>query len=208
MSSEGSSIRHCATSSISYLPSQIRRRCSTAYRGSVSAAQLFWIRWQDGATDELVAATARQAERFAAVTPAWRCAQAALAALSGDGDEARALADDLTGPRLPQLRADSAWAVGASLLAEACAITRHAGPALTLYEALTPLGDRWACGASGSLCMCPISRSLGLLAAAIGRRAESDRLLSDAAARARTAGARKLAARIEDERTRPGSPAG
>jgi DNA-binding SARP family transcriptional activator len=171
------------------------------------AAQLFWIRWQDGATDELVAATAHQAERFATVTPAWRCAQAALAALRGEEDEARALVDDLAGPRLPQLRADSAWAVGASLLAEACAITSHAGPATTLYEALAPLADRWACGASGSLCMCPISRSLGLLAAAMGRPADADRLLSDATARARTAGASKLAARLEDERARAGSPA-
>jgi DNA-binding SARP family transcriptional activator len=170
------------------------------------AAQLFWIRWQDGATDELVAATAHQAQRFATVTPAWRCAQAALAALRGEGDDARALVDDLAGPRLPQLRADSAWAVGATLLAEACASTHHAGPAMTLYEALAPLADRWACGASGSLCMCPISRPLGLLAAAMGRRAESDRLLSDAAARARAAGADKLVARIEDERARAAIP--
>jgi DNA-binding SARP family transcriptional activator len=171
------------------------------------AAQLFWIRWQDGAIDELVAATAQQAERFGDVTPAWRCAQAAFAAQAGDGEQARALVDDLAGPRLPQLRADSAWAVGASMLAEACAITGHAGPALTLYEALAPLADRWACGASGSLCMFPVSRPLGLLAAVIGRHDESARLLSDAAARARTAGARKLAARIEDERAHSASPA-
>lgn len=166
------------------------------------AAQLFWIRWQDGATDELVAATARQAERFATVTPAWRCAQAALRAAVGDHDGARDLIDELAGPRLPELRADSAWGVGASMLAEACAITRHHGPALTLYEALEPLAARWACGATGSLCMCPIGRSLGLLAAAMGRWAESDRLLTDAAERARMAGAHKLALRIEDERAR------
>jgi DNA-binding SARP family transcriptional activator len=172
------------------------------------AAQLFWIRWQDGATDELVAATAAQADRFATVTPAWRCAQAALRAAVGDHDGARGLIDELAGPRLPELRADSAWAVGATLLAEACAITRHRGPAMTLYEGLAPLADRWACGASGSLCMCPVSRSLGLLAAAMGREAESDRLLGDAAERARMARANKLALRIEDERARAGSPAG
>jgi hypothetical protein len=166
------------------------------------AAQAFWIRWQDGAIDELVAATAQQAERFAALTPTWRCAQASLAALSGRGDAAIELVDELAGPRLPELRADSAWAVGAAMLAEACAITRHAGPALTLYEALTPLADRWACGASGSLCLCPVSRSLGLLAGAAGRRAEADRLLGDAIERASAAGARKLAARIEEERAR------
>jgi hypothetical protein len=45
-----------------------------------------------------------------------------------------------------------------------------------------------------------VSRALGLLAAAAGRGAESDRFLADAAARARTVGAGKLAARIADER--------
>jgi hypothetical protein len=171
------------------------------------AAQVFWIRWQDGELGELTDATAAQAERFGAVTPAWSCAEAAVAALTGDHETAHALIDELAGPRLPVLRADSAWAVGASLLAEACAISGHATSAATLFDALEPIADRWACGSSGSLCMCPISRSLGLLAAAMDRWGDAERLFDDAAARAAAAGAHKLAARIESERAGAGSPA-
>jgi DNA-binding SARP family transcriptional activator len=171
------------------------------------AAQVFWIRWQDCEFDELRDATAGQAERFADVTPAWRCAQAAVAAHTGDDEMATALIDEFAGPRLPVLRADSAWAVGASLLAEACAITRHSAAAATLFDALEPIADRWACGASGSLCLCPISRSLGLLAAALDRWEEAERLFDDAAGRAAAAGARKLVARIESERAGVAAPA-
>lgn len=171
------------------------------------AAQVFWIRFQDEEFDELRDATAGQAERFADVTPAWRCAQAAVAAHTGDDEAATALLDELAGPRLPVLRADSAWAVGASLLAEACAIVGHTAAAATLFEALEPIADRWACGASGSLCLCPISRSLGLLAAAMERWEEAERLFDDASGRAAAAGAQKLAGRIESERAAVASPA-
>jgi uncharacterized protein HemY len=53
---------------------------------------------------------------------------------------------------------------------------------------------------AGSLCICPISRSLGLLAAAMERWDDADRHFDDALARATAAGAAKLAARVTAER--------
>jgi hypothetical protein len=86
------------------------------------------------------------------------------------------------------------------MLAEACAVAAYEPPAERLFDALEPLADRWAVGASGSLCMCPVSRALGLLAAARGRRDEAERYFADALERANEAGASVLAARIETER--------
>jgi hypothetical protein len=169
-------------------------------------AQRFWIGWQAGAYEQLAAAAAVQAERFVTVTPAWRCAAAAVAALTGELDTARVLLDELVGSQLATLRRDSAWPVAASMLAEACAVTGYAPPAAKLFELLEPIGDRWAVGASGSLCICPVSRSLGLLASAMGRWPVADRYLHDALARARSIGARKLELRIEAERSNLGAP--
>jgi hypothetical protein len=163
-------------------------------------AQLFWLGWQAGAVERLVAATAAQGERFVTITPAWRCAEAAVTALAGDLERARTLVDELAGPMLPTLRGDTAWPVAASMLAEACAVADHAAPAERLFDALVPLGECWAVGASGSLCMCPVSRALGLLAAAMGRSDEAESYFADALARAEALGATVLAARIEAER--------
>lgn len=179
---------------------EVGRRAYPAEAELELRAQLFWIRWQDGAYEELAAAAAAEAERFESTTPTWRCAQAAVVARIGDLDLARALIDDLAGPRLPLVRADSAWPVGATMLAEACAASGHARAAATLYGALEPIAGRWACGATGSLCICPISRSLGLLAAAMERWGDADRHFDDALARAEAAGAAKLAARTRAER--------
>jgi DNA-binding SARP family transcriptional activator len=164
-------------------------------------AQMFWLRWQAGAVEELVAATAAQAQRFVTVTPAWRCAEAAVTALAGDLDRARSLLDELAGEeQLAVLRGDAAWPVAASMLAEACSVAAYPEPAERLFDALEPLADRWATGASGSLCICPVSRALGLLAAARGRTAEAERYFVDALERANAVGATTLAARIESER--------
>jgi hypothetical protein len=162
---------------------------------------MFWLGWQAGAIEQLAAATAAQAERFVTVTPAWRCAEAAVAALAGDAEHARALVDDLAGPKLlPALRADAAWPVAASMLAEACAVASHAPPAERLFEALEPLAECWAVGASGSLCICPVSRALGLLAGAMGRSAQAQEYFALAFEQANAIGAEAIAARIEAER--------
>jgi DNA-binding SARP family transcriptional activator len=164
-------------------------------------AQVFWLGWQAGAIERLVAASAAQAERFVTVTPAWRCAEAAVTALAGATDRARALLDELASEKqLATLRGDAAWPVAASMLAEACAVAAYPAPAERLFGALEPLADRWAVGASGSLCICPVSRALGLLAAAMGRSADAERYFADALERANAVGATALAARIEAER--------
>jgi DNA-binding SARP family transcriptional activator len=164
-------------------------------------AQIFWLGWQAGAIEQLVAASAAQAERFVTVTPAWRCAEAAVTALAGATDRARALLDELASERqLAALRGDAAWPVAASMLAEACAVAAYPAPAERLFGALEPLAERWAVGASGSLCICPVSRALGLLAATTGRSADAERYFADALERANAVGATVLAARIEAER--------
>ncbi|HEX6653487.1 MAG TPA: AAA family ATPase [Thermoleophilaceae bacterium] len=143
----------------------MRGRMETADAESVFAAQLFMIRMAQGRLHELVEAV----EHFTAEYPilaAWRAALPLVYASAGRDEDALRELERMVA-ELDRVAPDFFWLTTMAALAEASATLRHAETAEVLYEVLTPYaGCIVQVGYAGSLG--PVSRLLGLLAAARG----------------------------------------
>ena len=145
----------------------MRRRMETADADSVFAAQLFLIRLGQGRVRELVPAVEQFVEAYPALA-AWRAGLPIGYLADGrDAESAAELERAVAG--LDALPKDFFWLATVALLAEASAKLPHPDSAGVLYEALAPYaGCIVQVGYAGSLG--PVSRLLGLLAAARGDR--------------------------------------
>ena len=143
----------------------MRGRMETADADSVFAAQLFMIRIAQGRLHELVEAV----EHFTAEYPdlaAWRAGLPLVYAASGREEDARRELEQMVA-ELDRVPTDFFWLTTVAVLAEASGKMRHAQSAEVLYEALAPYEDCVVqVGYAGSFG--PVSRLLGLLAAARG----------------------------------------
>ncbi len=143
----------------------MRGRMETADAESVFAAQLFMIRMAQGRLHELVEAV----EHFTAEYPdlaAWRAGLPLAYASSGRDEDARRELERMVS-ELDKVSPDFFWLTTMAVLAEASGRMRHAESAEVLYEALAPYaGCLVQVGYAGSFG--PVSRLLGLLAAARG----------------------------------------
>ena len=143
----------------------MRGRMETADAESVFAAQLFMIRIAQGRLHELVEAV----EHFTAEYPdlaAWRAGLPLVYASSGREEDARRALERMVA-ELDRVQPDFFWLTTMAVLAEASAKLNHAASAEILYEALAPYsGCLVQVGYAGSFG--PVSRLLGLLAAARG----------------------------------------
>ena len=146
---------------------EMRRRMETADAESVFAAQLFLIRLGQGRVGELLPAVEQFVEAYPALA-AWRAAlPLAYLADGRDAESAAELERAVAG--LDALPQDFFWLATVALLAEASAKLPHPDSAGVLYEALAPYaGCMVQVGYAGTLG--PVSRLLGLLAAARGDR--------------------------------------
>ncbi|HZO07863.1 MAG TPA: AAA family ATPase, partial [Myxococcota bacterium] len=162
----------------------MRGRMETSDAESVFAAQLFMIRIAQGRLHELVEAV----EHFTAEYPdlaAWRAGLPLVYASSGREEDARRELERMVS-ELDRVAPDFFWLTTMAVLAEASAKLSHAESAEILYEALAPYaGCLVQVGYAGSFG--PVSRLLGLLAAARGDRdsalshLESARFMAEAA---------------------------
>jgi len=162
-------------------------------------AQVFWLRSQRGSSNELSLIAQALSARYT-VAPVWRCAHAQIEARLGRLGPTQQLLDELvrTGPVM--LRNDPAWLLAATLLAEAGEqLSRTTGTEI-LYEMLQPHASRWAVSASGSVCLCPISRPLALLAKTLGHTTDAALYSQDAITRARATGSGGQPPQLQHER--------
>jgi DNA-binding SARP family transcriptional activator len=111
----------------------------------------------------------------AAANPARPFFRAALAAFSvdtGRATDARRLLEELAPGRFEIVPRDSEWPLAAAFLAETIHALGDTTRAATLYEELTPLAERSSANPpEGSIGA--IARSLGILAALLGRRPDA-----------------------------------
>ena len=171
---------------------ELRRQLQTRDADSVLAAQLFMIRRAQGRVAELLGAVVDAVERFPALA-AWRAGLPLVHAAAGDAAAARRELDRcLEG--VDEIPRDFFWLTALTMLSDAAARLRAAGPAERLYALLRPYGTRWlqiGYAASDG----PVLRSLGLLAAAAGDRDDAVAHLAEAVAVCDAAGAPAFAAR-------------
>jgi tetratricopeptide (TPR) repeat protein len=138
------------------------------------------------------------------------CMLAHLHAELGRRDEAREPFERLAASGFSELPRNDEWVFGMALLADVAGFLRDASGSEVLYEQLLPYDGRNAVSAPDA-CIGAVARSLGVLAASIGRYDDAQRHFEDAVAmNMRTGGRPWLAqtqcdyARVLLERGDPG----
>ncbi len=161
-------------------------------------ASSYWLRKEQGRFDGLETMLRRTAEEF------WwyamfRCFLAELYAELGRRADARRVFDELVANDFEALLPrDNEWLVGATVVADVCAYLGDDNCACKLYDELLPVADQSVVGtaecARGS-----VARSLGVLAAVLGRYDEAEQHFQVALAANEQMGARPWFARTEHE---------
>ena len=130
------------------------------------AAQLYFIRREQGRLEELVPAV----EGFVAANeiPTWRAGLTVALASAGQTGRAEASLTTSMAQDLEDLRRDMWWLATMSLLAEGCAALGDAGRAPRLYDVLAPYAARNVQVAFAAH-LGSVQRPLGLLAGAMHR---------------------------------------
>jgi tetratricopeptide (TPR) repeat protein len=164
----------------------------------VFCAQRFWLRNEQGRTEGLETELRRTAEEFW-WNPMFRCFLAELYADLDRRTDARRLFGELVADDLAALLPrDNEWLVGATTIADVCVYLRDRQAAQKLYEELLPVADLNVVGfmelARGS-----VARSLGALAALLGRHEEAQRHFDAALEANERMGARPWLARTQHE---------
>ena len=159
--------------------------------------QLYALRGAQGRLGEVEGVIARSLDEYPRY-PVFRCVLASLYCELGRRDEGALVFEDLAADEFAALPRDEEWLFGMTLLASVCEALGDERRAAFLYEALLPYGDRNALSvpehAAGS-----VSRSLGVLAAAMGRRDDATRHFEDALAMNARMGARPWVARTQHD---------
>src|SRR5581483_4477098 len=163
--------------------------------------QLFMLHREQGRLREIEDTVRGLVARYDAI-PAARCRLAYLYAELGREHAARAELDRLASGDFADLPRDLTWLGSATLLAETCAMLRDRRRAELLYALLLPYAERTVVMDHAIACGGAVSRSLGLLAAVVGRRAEADRHFQHALRLHERLGARPLLARTRYEHAR------
>jgi tetratricopeptide (TPR) repeat protein len=159
--------------------------------------QLYALRSAQGRLDEVEEVIARSLDEYPRYA-VFRCVLASVYFELGRREEAVSVFEELATNDFASLPRDEEWLFGMTLLAPVCEALGDERRAAFLYEALAPYGDRNALSvpehAAGS-----VSRSLGVLAAAIGRRDDAARHFEDALAMNARMGARPWVARTQHD---------
>jgi tetratricopeptide (TPR) repeat protein len=141
-------------------------------------AQMLFLRREQGRLGELVDAVRGFAERYPA-HPGWRCALAFVYAELDRRRDARRELETLARNDFADLPRDFVWMLSIAILSEVVAFLDDARRAEPLYQLLLPYADRCLV-VDGPVCLGSASRSLGLLAATMGRFGAAVRHLEDA----------------------------
>jgi len=155
--------------------------------GDQNGQLIHWIHLtvlrRDGGRYEECEPFARAIIQLWSWNPALRCALTLLLADVGREAEARAELDGLAKDDFAIIPPDLNRLTALANLSEACALLGHAAHAETLYRLLAPHAARNVVVAGPSICTGPVTRFLGMLAAAAGRFEEAFAHFDDALAR-------------------------
>jgi eukaryotic-like serine/threonine-protein kinase len=171
---------------------------TTEWVTALLGIQIWWLLLLRGGAAPMIA----QAEALHARESELRLSRALLARLhaaAGRLDDARRELADLV-PLLDDFPRSHPWLFFACVSAEVCALTGAREHAAALLEQLLPYADRVPI--AWPVCLGPVARPLGTLAALCGRSCESRDLLDRAVLHARTLGSPVLEVMAELEHAR------
>jgi tetratricopeptide (TPR) repeat protein len=161
-------------------------------------AQSFWLRKEQGRAEGLETDLRRTAEEFWWY-PMFRCFLAEFYAELDRREDARRLFGELVANDLAALLPrDNEWLVGATTIADVCAYLEDRDAARKLYEQLLPVADLNVVGFMELARGC-VARSLGALAALLGRHEQAQRHFDAAVEANERMGARPWLARTQHE---------
>jgi class 3 adenylate cyclase len=159
-------------------------------------AQMFRLWWEQGRLAGIEEAMKRIVDDAPNI-PAVRCALVFTLHEVGRDDEARAELRTFMRDELEGMAHDVAWLPGILNLALAAAAIGGEADCARLYEAILPYeGHNCVVGPPATLCQGPVDHVLGLLAAATGRREDSERHLEAALRLAKSMSARPIEAQV------------
>ena len=164
------------------------------------AVQLFALRAEQGRLHEVEQSLEEFGRRYPAA-PVWRAAAAFALATLGRDDESRRAFEALTasGAGVAEIPRDGEWLATVALLVRTGARLGDARRTAALGALLEPYADRAVIAGRGAICIGPVSRYVGLAAAATGRRTAAVAYLDRALTIVRRWGAEPLVAAIELE---------
>lgn len=157
--------------------------------------QAFAMRWTQGRLPELEPAIRQFADNLP-VMPAWRCALLVAYVQQGRREAVRRGFRDLAADGFASLPRDNLYLASLTLLTDACAYLADAEGARLLEGLIAPYADRTAVVTDAAV-FAPMSRSMGRLAAVLGRRDEALGWLARAREDAAVLGARPLLAHLD-----------
>ncbi|MBJ7328450.1 MAG: AAA family ATPase [Solirubrobacteraceae bacterium] len=157
------------------------------------AGQLWVLRREQGRLAEMRDPTAALVQAHPNI-PTWRCALAVVERDAGDAAAARHHVQGIIERGLDAIPRDNVWLLAHALLAEACAFAGNPEWCGQIEERLAPYAHLHAI-VPDAASIGPISRPLGLLAAAQGEFDRARDYFTDAVAQARSVDAPPLVAR-------------
>jgi tetratricopeptide (TPR) repeat protein len=178
----------------------------------IFGVQMFVLRGEQGRLPELEDGVKTFVDRYP-TTPGWRAGLAYVYCELGRTIEARREFEHLAAKGLQAMTRDPDWLIAVVLLAQVCAFLGDAERARELYDLLLPYGGRNVVLADMAACLGSASRSLGMLAATMGRWDDAAGHFEDALSMNAKMGARPYVAHTQREyaavllkRDRPGDP--
>ncbi len=178
----------------------VGRRSQAQNAAQLYAVQLFALRAEQGRLTEVEQSLEEFGRRYPAA-PVWRAAASFALAVLGRDDDARRAFEALTagGAGVAEIPRDGEWLATVALLVRTGARLGDGRRTAALGALLEPYADRAVTAGRGAICLGPVSRFVGLAAAAGGHRADAIRHLEDALAIARRWGAEPIVAGIRLE---------
>ncbi len=162
------------------------------------AVQLFALRAEQGRLGEIEQSLEEFGRRYPAA-PVWRASAAFALAVLERWEDARRGFEALAGGGLAEVPRDGEWLTTVALLVAAgtrLGDTRRIGE---LGDLLAPYCDRAVIAGRGAICLGPVSRFVGMAAAAMGRDAEAVSHYEHALTMARRWGAEPIVATVRLE---------
>ena len=146
----------------------IGQRAQSRNVAQTYAVQMMWLRREQGRLVEVEPALRSFVEQYPTL-PSWRCGHAWVLSEMNRAEEARAQFEVLAVNDFGSIPHNAFWLVACTVLGDVCAYLGDARRAHALYELLTPYARRNVEVTLGATCMGSTARSLGRLAATLGR---------------------------------------
>jgi class 3 adenylate cyclase len=173
---------------------ELARRFEHAGGPQFQAIQISRVRAEQGRLEEMIPVV--EAIVKSAPLSGWRARLVQLYAEFGREADARRELDALAADDFAAIPVDSLWLLSLCWLAESCSVLRDRERAQAIYERLLPHAKRNVVVANAAV-NGSVERSLGQLAATLGRYADAERHFEAAIDFDRRLGARPLQARVQ-----------